>query len=168
MRRRQYTFAVATIGVALFALLTLLPDMGALVPQRAMGQPGGPLETANPAGTPVPIDPSLNPSPNPSTPPAACLKTVVAGKCGTDDNLEPVSCGGETCFQTMIRYGQITNCATADNAPGLEDCCPKKCKKVVIKQSCVDSLCQLDVQQPQPTDVMDRTEACRELCPPPT
>ena len=74
---------------------------------------------------------------------AKCAKTDVAGKCGTDLQLEPVQCGGATCYQTIITYGQVYNCVAADTGFGRKECkdCGD-CMETVRKFVCEASVCK--------------------------
>jgi len=116
------------------------------------------------AQTPVPGK-NGQPGATPSTPEATpvCRNTQSAGcKCGTDIDLGPVSCGGETCYQELIRYGTILNCT--GSATGLSKCCSGWCTKTVIKQACEEGVCTPQ-DDPTVTKVIPNSFACGDPCP---
>jgi len=65
--------------------------------------------------------------------PVGCKKTTVASPaCGTAQNLDPFTCGGQTCHRTVITYGLLTNCEGSQGG-GLKDCCAGSCNKITTK-----------------------------------
>lgn len=93
-----------------------------------------------------------------------CKKTTTPGKCGTDLNLAPMSCGGQTCYQTVITYGQITNCETSQDG-GLLRCCKGSCNKITYTQKCEASQCVVD-GEPSVVEEIPRSYSCGPECPP--
>lgn len=92
-----------------------------------------------------------------------CTKTTVAGKCGTDINLEPEACGtGEpTCYKTIWTFGNITNCDNSTS--GLTTCEDGHCKKTIIKQKCEDGACVLD-GEPVSQNIQQVSRAGGQAC----
>lgn len=155
----RYAFVVVTIGVALVALVLVSPGADALIFQRAMGQPSGPIGTPIPS-TPNPIGPGLDSSPNPTTSPS-CKKTEHVGQCGTNQNLAPISCGGQTCYQTVISYGELTNCVVSAGA-GLSNCCAGNCTKTTRTYQCNENQCM--EAGTTVTIELPRSYSCQDAC----
>jgi len=123
-----FTTVLAVGGFTLIAL------DGVTLPEAAGLQPGGPLlETPNPAGTPMPVDPGIGEDPDPSP---NCKQTEVAGTCGTNQNIGTVTCGTQTCPLEVISYGQMLNCQGGQSI-GWEKCKFGQCKKITRTYSCV-------------------------------
>lgn len=137
--------ACCVIGYLGISLITFVPGLWAI---SAQAQTFPPTE--------------VQAEETPEKPEANCNANAVAGKCGTDVDLEPISCGGQTCFGTRIVYGQLISC-TGGQDGGLKSCCSGKfCNRVTFSQECREGRCRLVSREIEP--VLPISFACGSAC----
>jgi hypothetical protein len=77
----------------------------------------------------------------PRTARAACKKTEIGSKCGSDANLGPIACGASNCFATVIIFEPNKTCTDNGNS-GLTTCSAGDCMRSEMHFECVDGSCR--------------------------